>query len=204
MSHVEGLAPRFTVTLSIKCITRVLRPLAEADIRISSHKGGNKSAQPAGGTETRHHKKQWRLEGGRVRRRRRRRIRTPGKTEKTSGTGVQLPGTALVCWQGGQLLTWKWFSLFDCRESPLLQDIYQQKKRERALHEYMWSSPDHNLASPAAQTGQHELEQHTESTKCFSWWQNSVLWLDLPSATVARREPSTKDKITIRVSTTLP
>lgn len=55
------------------------------------------------------------------------------KTKETSGIGLNMLG----CWCGRQLLTWKWFSLFDCRESPLLQDIYQQKRRERALREYM-------------------------------------------------------------------
>lgn len=30
---------------------------------------------------------------------------------------------ACVWWHHHQLLTWNWFSLFDCRESPLLQDI---------------------------------------------------------------------------------
>lgn len=64
MSHVKHLPPRSTVILSIKCVAKVLKPFVEAYIRISSHKGGDKSAQPAGGTETWHHKKQSRLEGG--------------------------------------------------------------------------------------------------------------------------------------------
>lgn len=66
----------------------------------------------------------------------RRRIRTPVK-HKDIWLWEAAPWVMLACWHARQLLTWKWFSLFDCRESPLLQDIYQQKKRERALHEYM-------------------------------------------------------------------
>lgn len=62
-----------------------------------------------------------------------------------------------------QLLTCKWFSLFDCRESPLLQDIYQQEKKERTIHEYMWSLPRsvniNNVTMPAAQIVQYDFKQ---------------------------------------------
>lgn len=66
-------------------------------------------------------------------------------------------GWHAVWWHHYQLLTWKWFSLFDCLESPLLQDIYQQKKKERTIHEYMWGLLAASTSTPSHASNIHQV-----------------------------------------------